>query len=359
MLSLCGAEHLKRLLIRGGGAAAGGGSLLHVAVAHGQHETLCSLLAVARRHDNDSGEELHAALLQSGDAHNDTPLHVAARRGVDDPCVLSLLEAGADHGALNARGAAALPASEWGSAAPAVVEALLRAASRQPAPLTLLSLAATDLRTLPDAFFTLTQLAIVDLSLNFLVELPASVSRLTGLQELYLGYNQLVTLPQAALRSLTRLTVLDVKGNPLDVTARITAAAVVRSKTLEIEGVPMRALPLTLLESVPQLEQLLVRACGLQDVARLVTPHSNQPLLPHLSMLNLSRNVIFKLPPRALVECAATLTLLDLSDNRLVALPRSIAQLTALQRLNVASNLLKFFPHIVILIFYFLKKKQN
>jgi hypothetical protein len=342
MLALCGAENVAVLIEKGGGATMRGGTLLHVACAHAQHETLQALIRV--------GEQAGGIDVDRADERRCTALHVAAGRGANDACALTLLRAGADHGALNARGHAALPPAAWTNAAPLVVDALIAAAARRPPPLTLLALAATDLRQLPDAFFDLAHLAIVDLSLNFLVELPSAVERLTALQELYVGYNQLVTLPGAALRRLTALSVLDVKGNPLDVPARITAAAVVNSSALEIEGVPLPALPLDLLASVPRVQQLVIRACGLERVARLVDQRG-APLLPELRMLSLSRNIIAKLSPRALTPFAATLTQLDLNDNRLSSLPRTLALLTSLQRLGVATNLLRCFPSLVSLLF--------
>ena len=105
---------------------------------------------------------------------------------------------------------------------PAVVHGALNRPS-----IALLNVANCELSTLPDVFFGLTHLTVIDLSVNRLAQLPPAVSQLRSLRELYLGFNRLRELPEQALRSLP-LTVLDVKGNPLSVAARFTAVAIVR-----------------------------------------------------------------------------------------------------------------------------------
>ncbi|EGZ22345.1 hypothetical protein PHYSODRAFT_496570 [Phytophthora sojae] len=76
-----------------------------------------------------------------------------------------------------------------------------------------LDLSANQLRALPDAVFSLQNLATLDLQQNRLTTLPPEVQQLAQLEALDVSHNQLKTLPVQQLETLSKLKTLRVAGN--------------------------------------------------------------------------------------------------------------------------------------------------
>lgn len=142
-------------------------------------------------------------------------------------------------------------------------------------------------RRLPDSLGRLTQLRRLHVSNNALEALPATVGALEALEELEIYHNRLTALPQQ-IQTLSRVTRLDLRYN------RLT-------------GLPM-----------------------LRRMAALRELHVGYNALAALGDIGAC------LP--------AALTVLDLRDNKLRALPDSIVALTALERLELSNNDLAELP---------------
>jgi Leucine-rich repeat (LRR) protein len=313
-------------------------TILHVAAVHAQGRVITAVLNVLPLPpfiDAADGVPLGRC----------TALHCAAQRGPLEAGVVELLQGGADFRAQDLRGEPAINPSTWSThgelAVGVFLPAVSRAALKRPQ-ITLINLANCELPGLPDVFFHLVHLKVVDLSLNSIAVLPPSVSQLTNLAELYIGFNQLRELPEQALKSLPSLEVLDVKGNPLSVEARLVAIAAVRERRLELNGVELPSLPLERLSALTYLEELVVHACGVTHLPALGT--RSAPMLPSLRVLSLSNNELSSFASNCLSSLAASLVELDLSDNQLTSLPSGISRLTRLRRLLLASNRLVRMP---------------
>jgi Leucine-rich repeat (LRR) protein len=313
-------------------------SLLHVAAVHAQGRVITAVLnALPLPPFIDAADGVPLGRC--------TALHCAAQRGPLEAGVVELLQGGADFRAQDLRGEPAINPSTWAThgelAVGVFLPAVSRAALKRPH-ITLINLANCELPGLPDVFFHLVHLKVVDLSLNSIAVLPPAVSQLTNLAELYIGFNQLRELPEQALKSLPALEVLDVKGNPLSVEARLAAIAAVRERRLELNGVDLPTLPLERLATLTYLEELVVHACGVTHLPAFGS--RSTPMLPSLRVLSLSNNELSSFASNCLASLAASLVELDLSDNQLTSLPSGISRLTRLRRLLLASNRLARMP---------------
>ncbi|ONI80215.1 hypothetical protein ALI22I_43300 [Saccharothrix sp. ALI-22-I] len=160
-----------------------------------------------------------------------------------------------------------------------------------------LDLRGLRLRELPDDFPADPRLRRIDLSGNRLTALPPSLFRLAGLEELDLGNNRLTTLgPEFG--SLVGLVRLDVSENRLSAVAPELAACTA-------------------------LRHVHLYGNALTEVVPLHAPVT----------LDMSGNRL-----RSLDALAPTLESLDVSGNRITALPDDLRPLTRLRRLDLSDN---------------------
>ena len=184
-----------------------------------------------------------------------------------------------------------------------------------------------------DSIAELSALQYLELSVNYLNQIPESLSQLSALQTLDLGHNELKSLPES-LSKLTALQTLDLTSNQLtslpEHFGKLTAL-----QTLDLTWNQLTSLP----ESFSQLT-------ALQDLDLASNQLTSLPehfgKLSALQTLNLSSNKLTILP-----ESFSQLTALqdlDLRENQLASLPEHFGKLSALQTLNLSSNKLTILP---------------
>lgn len=158
------------------------------------------------------------------------------------------------------------------------------------------------LKQIPAELAQLPNLQFLDLSGNYLTEIPEAVWELEGLIHLDVGNNRLMSVDAGIVR-LTQLRVLDLSENRL-------------SELPDSFGQTLRELYLyhNQLSTVPE---AILRLIGLE-------------------VLDLSSNRIAKVP--SLVDRWTALREFDLSNNELDQLPDGIGALRSLRILNLASN---------------------
>ena len=177
--------------------------------------------------------------------------------------------------------------------------------------LELLCLSANRIRTLPADFGQLRGLTSLRLEGNCLAALPWQLGELEQLQQLWLGCNELTALP-ASVGGLRRLRELWLVGNKLHALPQ-SLGQCSRLERLELSDNLLCALPDSV-GRLARLEQLWLRGNQLAEV------------------------------PRCLAHGLPSLTALDLSDNRLLRVPPTVAAPRALAHLKLERNGQLAFP---------------
>ena len=223
-----------------------------------------------------------------------------------------------------------------------------------------LDLSGLELRELPEALASLTQLQLLNIKNNQLTELPEAIASLTQLQQLDLSENQLTELPEV-IASLSQLQELNVACNQL------TALPETFSRLLELHNLNIFS---NQFHSIPcwlnQVSSLEVLSIGNNHLREL--PDSIGCCIS-LQQLNLGDeaggNPLVKFPPsirglkrlkrllgyycnlELLPDWISELTLLehiDLRNNNLSDLPESLGNIPGLRELNFRSNPLQKLP---------------
>jgi len=162
----------------------------------------------------------------------------------------------------------------------------------------------------PDAVLQLTNLKILNLSMNQITAIPEVIGQLSNLRGLYLGDNQITSIPED-VGQLSNLTQFDLSDN------QITSIPEAIGKLLN-------------------LKQLDLSANHITQIPKTIGKLSN------LTELDLSDNQIRAIP-EALGQLS-NLKELDLSSNEITSIPEDLGQLSNLTRLQLYSNQIRAIP---------------
>jgi Leucine-rich repeat (LRR) protein/GTPase SAR1 family protein len=180
----------------------------------------------------------------------------------------------------------------------------------------------------------------LDLSGQYLTELPAALGQLTHLKVLRLGYNDktrrhnyLTGLPDT-LANLNRLQSLDLSRNPLSSLPE-WLGQLTNLQSLYLNGLKLSTLP-EWLGQLTNLQTLYLSYINLSTLPEWLGQLTNLQTL-HLSYTNLSTL------PKWLVQLT-TLQFLHLNYNKLNTLPEWLGRLTNLQSLDVSYNNINLLP---------------
>ncbi|KAI5168434.1 hypothetical protein PAEPH01_0126 [Pancytospora epiphaga] len=144
------------------------------------------------------------------------------------------------------------------------------------------------LESLPDEFCLLVNISWLNLSNNRLKSLPLGITRLTKLEELGLGTNNLTELPD--ISTLSRLRILPVFKNKI----KTVHPSICRLKSIE----------------------------KLDFSDNQITEFPSEAIYnPTLKYLNLRNNQISKISPFIFNGCISSITMIDVSENKLKYLP--------------------------------------
>uniref|UniRef100_A0A8C7XWV3 Leucine rich repeat containing 40 n=1 Tax=Oryzias sinensis TaxID=183150 RepID=A0A8C7XWV3_9TELE len=185
------------------------------------------------------------------------------------------------------------------------------------------------LENLPEEFGQLENLTELDLSKNRLTDLPQSLGRLTGLQKISLSHNKLSCLPDC-LSQLTNVKLLDCSNNQLsDVPASL-------AHMLSLEQLHLRH---NRLQRLPQLHAPALKELYVGNNQVGVLEAEQLECLKAISVLELRDNKIRAIPEQ--MSLLHTLTRLDLTNNDIGSLPASLSLLPNLKVLLVEGNPLR------------------
>jgi Leucine-rich repeat (LRR) protein len=215
-----------------------------------------------------------------------------------------------------------------------------------------LILASNQLQKMDAILLQLTDLRTLDLSHNRITSIPAGVSSFASMLSLYISGNPIAVLP-ASMGFMTSLTDLRFEGTkirkvPLSL-GSLTSLRCLRMDAAEMEeprseicmaGMQVVVDYMRKFDHAYETLSLDVQSWGIThfptELLSYRRPTDNRSLGPHVTCLNLSRNLISQLPESfALLEA---LTDLDISENALTRIPGAVCWLTGLRRLNVQYN---------------------
>ena len=228
---------------------------------------------------------------------------------------------------------------------------------------------------IPENLLKREEMVVLDLSHNQLKQIPAELDKSKKLLVLNLSYNQIESVPPQMFVSLNQLIFLDLSNNCLGEFAifvltpntdfllesippqlrRLTCL-----KTLNLSHNPLGQNQLRQLPSLTSMETLHLRntqrsfqnlptALETLEILSDVDLGQNDLLkvptllfsLPNLKRINLSDNQISDLP-QDVGDFWKSVEFLNLSRNRLKALPASVCRMSKLRRLYLAENQLDF-----------------
>jgi leucine-rich repeat protein SHOC2 len=197
---------------------------------------------------------------------------------------------------------------------------------------TKLDLSGQFLTELPESVCEIDSLLKLDLSNNQLSLLPDSIGNLHRLTQIYLQSNDLAELPES-IGKLTKLKVLVIHKNPLtklpESIGNLTRLTILRPYRSGRRNSTINSLPESIGDLV-NLKRLHVNSC------QLITLPKSIGNLKRLNQLSLAHNQLTNLPESIgeLIE----LKELDISGNEIAKLPQSIGKLTDLFKLKIGKN---------------------
>lgn len=194
---------------------------------------------------------------------------------------------------------------------------------------TTLELAGTNLEKFPKAHLVKQGLSTINLSSNLLTKLPEDFCSFAKLERLDLSSNQLKALPDA-FGYLVALKTLNLHENALTALppsfGRLSSLATLTLSSNKLTEVPSEIETFTNLESF---------SFSYNPVASgQVKPNLSK--LQSLRFIDLSGCTLTSLPET--LGSIPTLRVIEAFNNRIIDIPASFAQLSKLQRLNVARN---------------------
>ncbi|KAH3767266.1 Leucine rich repeat protein [Pelomyxa schiedti] len=217
-------------------------------------------------------------------------------------------------------------------------------------PITYITFESSSIFTIPDNFVYSPNVRTLDLSRNFLHDVPVTICNLINLQSLQLWVNPLTRLP-IELAALTSLQDLNVSSTHLPVYPRELCLPSLR--TLILGDNTLTTLP----DEISNMTSLTELNVGLNSLTHVPATIAN---MPSLRLLHLFSNHLSALPllPSSLVEldlwsnqihtpdilhgCTA-LTTLNLGKNGLTGTP-NFTQFTCLHTLKITFNTMATFP---------------
>lgn len=193
--------------------------------------------------------------------------------------------------------------------------------------LTRLVLSHNQLSQLPEQLFSLSSLQLLLLTHNRIEQLPEALGQLLLLEQLDVSHNQLREVP-ASIGYLHRLNRLNLSHNQIkSLPADIGCLTSVRH--LDVSYNQLTSLP----DSVSELYQLQVLDLRRNQLSHLPSLSS----CSGLKELHLGENRIQALDD-GWCKGLTSLAILDISNNKIPLLPKSMAMLKNLERLNAANN---------------------
>lgn len=222
--------------------------------------------------------------------------------------------------------------------------------------LTILDLSFNFIQQLPSEIGKLTALKILKLNDNQLQSIPAEIGNLLALEKLYLSFNQLRTLPLTVVQ-LGELKSLILYGNKLT-TLPLALGNMTKLMELDVSKNELTFLPLSIarlnaLNSLKanhnQLENLPSGLWQLKNLHELCLSNNHLRELPttiggliHVKKLSLANNQLQDIP--AEIGKLVELEELELDDNQIKTLPDAIQTLRKLLILKLNRNQLEHVP---------------
>ncbi|KAM8929915.1 leucine-rich repeat-containing protein 40 isoform 2-T2 [Pelodytes ibericus] len=212
------------------------------------------------------------------------------------------------------------------------------------------------LSNLPRAIGELTNLQRLNISHNKLRELPEELGLLHNLKSLHIQQNQLVTLPEL-LGQLSLLEDLDASNNNVH-TISSSLGCLSSLTRLNLSNNKLKALPAEIgqLKNVKQLdctsnllENIPTSLAAMDSLEQLYLKQNKLTYLPELpnckllKELHVGNNQIVTLGAQHLTHLCS-ISVLELRDNKLKALPDEIAVLKGLERLDLTNNDISSLP---------------
>ncbi|KAM3929474.1 PH domain leucine-rich repeat-containing protein phosphatase 1 isoform 2-T2 [Leptodactylus fuscus] len=210
-----------------------------------------------------------------------------------------------------------------------------------PCNLSLMDVSRNCLNCLPDWICESKNLEVLDVGHNRLTELPARLFGARGLRKLLAGYNRLNSLPECSER--TQLEVLDVQHNRL---VELPANLLMMSDSLRCLNVSannLEVFPAASLseETQSSLQELYLTNNNLTDkCVPLLTGH------PHLKILHIAYNHLQTFPASKMAKLEE-LEEIDISGNKLKAIPTTIMNCKRMHTVIAHSNCLEVFPEVM------------
>uniref|UniRef100_A0A1A7XQL4 PH domain and leucine rich repeat protein phosphatase 1 n=1 Tax=Iconisemion striatum TaxID=60296 RepID=A0A1A7XQL4_9TELE len=213
----------------------------------------------------------------------------------------------------------------------------------QPVPenLTVLDLSRNKLGCVPDWLGESSRLEVLDINHNCVTELPVWLLSSGSLRKLLAGWNDVSRLMERLERS--QLEVLDLQHNHLTELPHNLFIKAQSLRYLNVSANKLEDLPAASMseDAFSSLEELYVTNNSLSDkVVPLLTGHS------HLRVLHLAYNQLQTFTASKLARLEQ-LEELDLSGNRLRAVPTTILSCQRLHTLSAHSNCINTFPEVL------------
>lgn len=210
-----------------------------------------------------------------------------------------------------------------------------------PSCLTFMDISRNQLESLPEWLCDSKKLEVLDVSHNQICELPVGLFCSSGLRKLLAGHNQLQRLPERIER--TQIEVLDLQHNHL---LELPANLLLKSESLRCLNVSANQLealpPATLSEETSSiLQELYLTNNNLTDkCVPLLIGHT------HLKILHMAYNRLQSFPASKMAKLEE-LEELDLSGNKLKAIPTTIMNCRRMHTVIAHSNCLEVFPEVM------------
>ncbi|XP_067905406.1 PH domain leucine-rich repeat-containing protein phosphatase 2-like isoform X1 [Heterodontus francisci] len=210
-----------------------------------------------------------------------------------------------------------------------------------PGQLVHLDLSRNRLESVPDWVCDAKKLELLDVSHNLMTELPRRLLCSLSLQKLLVGHNHLQTLPSHLEH--TPLEIFDVQHNQLNELPECLFLKALNLRCLNVSANNLVSLPPSsdTEDSLSVLQELYLTGNNLTDkCVPVLTGH------PRLRVLHMAYNQLQSFPASKLSKLEL-LEELNLSGNKLKAVPTTITSCKRLHTLIVHSNSIAVFPEIL------------
>uniref|UniRef100_A0A4X2LFH4 protein-serine/threonine phosphatase n=1 Tax=Vombatus ursinus TaxID=29139 RepID=A0A4X2LFH4_VOMUR len=207
--------------------------------------------------------------------------------------------------------------------------------------LTFMDVSRNHLESMPEWVCESRKLEVLDIGHNQIRELPASLFCNSSLRKLLLGHNQLTRLPERLER--TQVEVLDVQHNqlvelPPNLLMKADSLRFLNASANKLETIP----PATLSEETSSiLQELYLTNNHLTDkCVPLLIGH------PHLKILHMAYNRLQSFPASKMAKLEE-LEEIDISGNKLKAIPTTIMNCRRMHTVIAHSNCIEVFPEVM------------